>query len=422
MTSSPNEHEAATAKEMLRALLFTWSLTEADVQPIIDATDDDGRQKQAGPSIHRQATDGSINAFDLNAVLIDDHVTIDGPKRTAVALWILHTYVFQQFRFTPRLAITSPVEECGKTTLLDVLRQTCAMPWWSDDPSPATIYHERDDNPDSTFLLDEGDNLGLFDNESMRRLFNAGHKQGGSTDRHIKGENRKFNLFGPLAIGAIGDLPRPLMSRSIEIGMQRQPPGTRKRPIDDQDPAWGVAQTVNYTFGEMVKSGSIVLNPTPDMPKELSNRAADNWRVLIAIADALGHGTEAREAAIALSARRPQDIRVIALEDTRIILDQRGTDRIWTSDLYNALPSSTTMGRVPWRKGRRRPSQAAPGRAYGDAASLRNKAAVRTGMGVLLPKTCHNGTTQQNQLLKPAQRRHMTGTAEFQMECDAGEG
>jgi hypothetical protein len=57
MTISPNEHEAPNAKKMLWALLFTWSLTEADVQPIIDATDDDGRQKQAGLSIHRQATE-----------------------------------------------------------------------------------------------------------------------------------------------------------------------------------------------------------------------------------------------------------------------------------------------------------------------------------------------------------------------------
>jgi hypothetical protein len=74
--------------------------------------------------------------------------------------------------------------------------------------------------------------------------------------------------------------------------MQRQPPGSQKRPTDVNDMAWIAAQTQNYAFAEGVKSGVITLNPNPEMPKELSNRAADNWRVLISIGDALGHGAE----------------------------------------------------------------------------------------------------------------------------------
>jgi hypothetical protein len=220
---------------------------------------------------------------------------------------------------------------------LDLLNLTCALPWCSDDPSPASIYHERDNNPDATFLVDEGDNLGLFKDERMRRLFNAGHKQGGSAVRIIDGRPRKFSLFGPLANAAIGDLPRPLTSRSIIIGMQRQPPGSQKRPIDVNDMAWIAGQTQNYAFAEAVKSGAITLNPNPEMPKELSNRAADNWRVLISIGDALGHGAEARAAAIALSARRSQDIKVVLLMDTREVFDQRGIDRIWGCDLVGAV-------------------------------------------------------------------------------------
>jgi len=74
---------------------------------------------------------------------------------------------------------------------------TCALPWCSDDPSPASIYHERDNNLDATFLIDEGDNLGLFKDERIRRLFIAGHKQGGAAVRIIDGRPRKFDLFGP---------------------------------------------------------------------------------------------------------------------------------------------------------------------------------------------------------------------------------
>jgi hypothetical protein len=169
----------------------------------------------------------------------------------------------------------------------------------------------------------------------MRKLFNVGHEQGTSTNRFIRGQNQKFNLFGPLAIAAIGDLPRPLISRSIRINMHRQP--SEKRKIDLNDNAWSGAQMVNWSFAESVKSGAIVLNPNPDMPEGLSNRAADNWRVLISIADALGHGDEAREAAVALSARRAQDIKVMFLMDTREVFEQRGIDRIWRCDLDKAL-------------------------------------------------------------------------------------
>jgi hypothetical protein len=303
MTSSPNDNEARVANEKLRVLLFEHSLTEAQVTSILAATDDQG-QKLTGAATGNFSSGNAgptINIFDLNCVLLDEHVAISAHERTAISLWISHTYVFRQFRISPRLATLSPVEECGKSTLLDLLKLTCSLPWCSDDPSPASIYHQRDSNPDSTFLLDEGDNLGLFNDERMRSVFNAGHKQGGSTVRIVNGRQRKFNLYGPLAIAAIGELPPPGMSRSIIINMQRQPPDNQKKPIDENDRAWIGAQMQNHAFGEACKSGAITLNPNPKMPPELSNRAADNWRVLIAIGDALGHGIEAREAAIGTS-------------------------------------------------------------------------------------------------------------------------
>ena len=64
----------------------------------------------------------SVNVLDLVMALIEEHVAISLPERVAVAaLWILHTYVFDQFAITPRLAILSPVRGCGKTILLTLL-------------------------------------------------------------------------------------------------------------------------------------------------------------------------------------------------------------------------------------------------------------------------------------------------------------
>jgi len=45
----------------------------------------------------------------------------------------------------------------------------------------------------------------------------------------------------------------------------------------------------------------------PEIPSGLYNRTADNWRVLLAIADDLGHGKAARAFAIELNSDRPDE-------------------------------------------------------------------------------------------------------------------
>jgi Protein of unknown function (DUF3631) len=81
------------------------------------------------------------------------------------------------------------------------------------------------------------------------------------------------------------------------------------------------------------------------MPEALFNRAADNWRVLLSISDDLGHGEEARSAAIELNSDRPdEDVGVVLLTDIRTVfnrLDDKygwfGVDRIASSELVIEL-------------------------------------------------------------------------------------
>jgi Protein of unknown function (DUF3631) len=59
----------------------------------------------------------------------------------------------------------------------------------------------------------------------------------------------------------------------------------------------------------------LALNCHPQMPP-LHDRAADNWRPLLSIADALGHTEDARVAAVALCGKRPdEDAGVLLLSD-----------------------------------------------------------------------------------------------------------
>ena len=152
----------------------------------------------------------------------------------AVALWILHTYVFERFPVTPRLALLSPVRGCGKTTLLILLELLVANPYRTDNVTAAAIYHLLDLSP-RTLLADEADNLGLLSNDILRAVFNSGHRRGGAIGRFVRGRSRKFFTFAPLAVAAIGMLPLPLLHRAIVINMQRAG-GPALKLLDETDP------------------------------------------------------------------------------------------------------------------------------------------------------------------------------------------
>jgi hypothetical protein len=92
------------------------------------------------------------------------------------------------------------------------------------------------------------------------------------------------------------------------------------------------------------------LNPDPEIP--LRHRAADNWQLLIAIADACGDdwGRRARDAAINMSrGLQEEDLSVTLLADIRGIFSARGADRILSNDLVQAL---LAMDDTPWSEWR----------------------------------------------------------------------
>ncbi len=88
----------------------------------------------------------------------------------------------------------------------------------------------------------------------------------------------------------------------------------------------------------------------PEMPSSLRNRAADNCRPLLAIADALGHGEAARTALVELHSNRPdEDPGVSLLADIRKVFLARGVDRIGSKDLVEAMLELEDAVWAEWR-------------------------------------------------------------------------
>jgi hypothetical protein len=100
-------------------------------------------------------------------------------------------------------------------------------------------------------------------------------------------EPRCFPVFAPMVIAAIGNQAETIEDRSIIIELQRKKASERTESFrtDRAGEAGLLArQCARWTADNIFDLGAA----DPDMPDALYNRAADNWRPLLAVADAIG--------------------------------------------------------------------------------------------------------------------------------------
>jgi len=243
----------------------------------------------------------------------------------ALALWAMHTYVFDQFRHTPRLLLTSVIEGEGKTTALDLLNQLAFNAEKCEHITGAAVMRLAN-KVQLTLLLDEGDNLNLVREPMFRAVLNAGYKRGGKRTITVRDEPVTYNVFAPIALACISTLPGPLMRRSIVIPMKR---ATREEirnlsPFDEEEPqqkeAFYFVRRELAIWRQRCKLKLDRLDTHPSMPQLLPSSPADAWRPLIACADACGPevGQITREAAVAISGWGDNP-RVLLLADLRTV-------------------------------------------------------------------------------------------------------
>jgi hypothetical protein len=327
----------AIAAEKRTWKAFVDSLFSAPSKPWSESDDD-------------TASHSGINPLDLMHHLLARYVNLPPHQFDAVSLWIVHTFIYQRFTVTPRLTLTSPVRGCGKTTLLDIIEALCVRPLKTDSITAASIYHAVDrEHP--TLLIDEGDNLGLVTNGALRAVLNSGHRKGGNVTRFCAGQARSFSTFAPAAVAAIGALPLPLMHRSIVICMVRHDGWSELQRLDKDDPDTKADLNIAYRMVFAWARGA-ELNSDPPMPAQLRNRQADNWRPLIAIADAFGPrwAARARQAAIAFAGEhQDEDAAVVLLRDIRDIFDRYSFHRLSSKAIVDHLNGADDAMWSEWR-------------------------------------------------------------------------
>jgi hypothetical protein len=217
---------------------------------------------------------------------IERYMVMSSESRDALALWAVHTHCFACFIHTPRAAILSPEKQCGKTLLLDILIRVVARPLSTASATPAAIFRIVEMHS-PTILMDEADTF-LNENMELIGILNNGYRRGGTVTRTVGDDHqpRLFSTWAPAAIAKIGRLPDTLNDRSVVINLRRRKPSERVKPFRSDR-----TEHLNLLARKMARwardHSDALSDADPDMG-ELENRVADNWRPLLAIADAAG--------------------------------------------------------------------------------------------------------------------------------------
>jgi len=280
------------------------------------------------------------------------HIFIGREAAVACALWAAWTHIFDSFDVAPLLVLVSPVKRCGKTSLLSVISQFVARPLLASNISPAASYRVIEGQR-PTLIVDEADTF-LTSNEELRGIINSGHTRDTAyvlRANPVNFEPERFSTWCPKLIAAIGDLPSTIEDRAVVISLERKPPSVKLARLGRKTKE--ELQTIGRKFARWAKdhAETIDADAEPDNPPQgLNDRAADNWRPLLILADcAAGEWPAmARKAAEILSAARDgdnDDLLVRLLVDLKIIFSEEGRDAIPACDLVDQL---CRMEEAPW--------------------------------------------------------------------------
>ena len=276
--------------------------------------------------------------------------------RVAHTLWIAHTHLMDAWESTPRLSFLSPEPASGKTRALEASEPLVPRSVEAVNVSPAYLIRKvADDVGRPTILFDELDTVfgpKAKENEEIRGLLNAGHRKGAVAGRCIVAGNQvkteEIPAYCAVALAGLGGLPDTILTRSVVIRMRRRAP-------DEQVEAW--RRRIHAKQGEAIRdqlavwAEDVVESVTeewPEMPLGVTDRDADVWEPLLAVADVAGGvwPNRARVAAVALVAESKEStpsLGVRLLTDLQTVFG--AADKLATTTILRELHE---MAEAPW--------------------------------------------------------------------------
>jgi Protein of unknown function (DUF3631) len=247
-----------------------------------------------------------VTLLDEIDTYVNRFVIMGARERSVVALWTFHTWAFEAADTTPYLDVSSPVKQCGKTRLFEVLELLVRRPQFGANHTEATLFRTIDQK-EPTLLLDEIDRTFGKDPKlyaGIMAVLNTGYRHGATIPRNVgDGASMKvkdFKTFCPKALAGIGSLPDTLADRSIPIRLERRAPAQiverfreRRERQRTEDLRERLHKLADVSFDALDTA-------EPVLPDALSDRQQDVWEPLFAIADLAGSGWDGRARAAAI--------------------------------------------------------------------------------------------------------------------------
>jgi putative DNA primase/helicase len=289
------------------------------------------------------------------------HVVLPPGAATALALWTAHTWAYDRFDHTPRLAIRSPTKRCGKSTLLEVIEALAHRPIQSGSISASGAFRLVEALAPLTLLLDESDTF-LRDNEELRGVLNSGFHKSGFVIRVVEREGEhepvQFATYAPVAFAGIGDLPDTLEDRSVPVVLQRKGAGDAITRLRAPGARAHLAELASK-LARWAADDAHRLDLDPVMPPELNDREADISVPLLSIADQAGGEwpEKGRRALLALFGRRAaeggaMETGAMLLADIKALFAENGAEQLPSAELAEKLGRMEERPWPEWRQGR----------------------------------------------------------------------
>ncbi len=307
------------------------------------------------PDLWSEAVPGGALLAKLEQT-VGRYLALGADQMVPFILWVLLAHAHEAFEISPILALTSPDKGCGKSTALALLSALVPRPLTSANITPSAVFRVTDYFK-PTLLLDEADTF-ISDSEGLRGILNSGHMRSQAYVTRVTGDDHQVSMFStwtPKAIALIGELPATLADRSVTIRMRRR---SRSETIE---------RLQLHRLGDMEDLRSMAARwamdhvdelrfADPDIPSSITrDRARDNWRPLLSIADLVGEEwpRRARESAGRLCALAAGDtsVGILLLEDLRALFQSRGMVRLVSEEILDYL---RRMEERPWPEWRDR--------------------------------------------------------------------
>jgi len=142
-----------------------------------------------------------------------------------VTLWIIGTYCYEKFSTFPLIFINA-VRGSGKTRLLKLIESMAWNGKIQANLSESVIFRSKKKH---TMLIDEFEQVGSKESNTIRELINASYKRGARVERmkEVKIDGKKdyevegFDLYSPLAMANIWGMDDTVKDRCIVIQLDK---------------------------------------------------------------------------------------------------------------------------------------------------------------------------------------------------------